>query len=150
MAQYLTHNDKYDIERALRQGVVGCGIQSTLLYVYLRKVVPHLRFSKDYIPSKSVRRMSNFCLRCSLHLTTIFPLRIGATLFGLGALKHFSAESGMESLRANYADGLKMGFCYWPFVMAGLYAFVPTRFGNLYYDFFNLFWMGIISYLSNR
>ena len=43
-----------------------------------------------------------------------------------------------------------MGYSFWPFVMVGLYTFVPKRFGNIYYDSFNLLWMVIMSYLANR
>ena len=34
--------------------------------------------------------------------------------------------------------------------MVGLYTVVPTRYGNLYMDSFNIVWAVILSYLSNR
>ena len=51
---------------------------------------------------------------------------------------------------SNYSDGLKAAYCYWPFVLIGLYTVVPTRYGNLYYDAYNLIWAIALSYFSSR
>ena len=61
-----------------------------------------------------------------------------------------SVTKGVESLEQNYIDGLKAAYCYWPFALAGLYTFVPLRYGNLYFDCLNLVWAVALSYFANR
>ena len=51
---------------------------------------------------------------------------------------------------ANYTDGLKAAYCYWPFILIGLYTVVPARYGNLYFDTCNLAWAVALSYFANR
>ena len=78
------------------------------------------------------------------------PFRIGIIFFALSALKHLSLEKGLEGLNANYVDGLKAAYCYWPFVFIPLYTIVPRHYGNLYYDSFNLLWAVALSYYASR
>ena len=61
-----------------------------------------------------------------------------------------SLRKGYENLSVNYADGLKAAYCYWPFVLIGLYTVVPARYGNLCLDTGNLLWAVALSYYSNR
>ena len=61
-----------------------------------------------------------------------------------------SLEKGLEGLRNNFGDGLRAAYCYWPFVLAGLYTVVPFRYGNLYFDTFNLLWAVALSYYASR
>ena len=53
-------------------------------------------------------------------------------------------------MRANYIDGLKAAYCYWPIVLVGLYTVVPIRYGNLYFDSINFVWAVALSYYANR
>ena len=85
-----------------------------------------------------------------VHMGTCLPIRIASFLFTIGTLKQLSPKGGLENLENNLTDALKMGYSYWPFVMIGLYTIVPTRFGNMYYDSFNLLWMVMVSYIANR
>jgi len=78
------------------------------------------------------------------------PFRIASFLFTIGAIKQMSIDGGFENLRNNGLDSIKMGYCFWPFVMIGLYTVVPKKFGTMYYDSFNLLWMIMISYMANR
>ena len=59
-------------------------------------------------------------------------------------------SKGLEGLSANYIDGLKAAYCYWPMMLIGLYTVVPRRYGNLYYDSVNLVWAVALSYYANR
>ena len=61
-----------------------------------------------------------------------------------------SLRKGLDGLASNYADGLKAAYCYWPFVLIGLYTVVPVRYGNLYFDVCNLIWAVALSYFANR
>ena len=45
---------------------------------------------------------------------------------------------------------MRAAYCYWPFVLVGLYTVVPRRYGNLYFDTFNLCWAVVLSYLASR
>jgi len=85
-----------------------------------------------------------------VHLTTLLPFRIGLIFFALSSLKHMSVAEGLQNLRANYLDGLKAAYCYWPLVLIGLYTVVPVRYGNLYFDSINMFWAVALSYYANR
>lgn len=86
----------------------------------------------------------------AVHLGALMPFRIGIVFFALSSLQHLSVSKGIEGLMANYKDGLKAAYCYWPLVFAGLYTLVPRRYGNLYYDTFNLAWAVTMSYISSR
>ena len=83
-------------------------------------------------------------------MTTLLPFRIGVIFFALSTLQHLSFRKGFEGLMANYADGIKAAYCYWPIVLIGLYTLVPQRYGNLYFDSFNLVWAVALSYFANR
>ena len=85
-----------------------------------------------------------------VHLGTLLPFRIGAIFFALSSLQHLSFQKGFESLSVNYFDGLKAAYCYWPFVLVGLYTIVPRNYGNLYFDSFNLLWAVALSYFAAR
>ena len=61
-----------------------------------------------------------------------------------------SLRKGLDGLASNYTDGLKAAYCYWPFVLIGLYTVVPVRYGNLYFDVCNLIWAVALSYFANR
>ena len=61
-----------------------------------------------------------------------------------------SLNKGLAGLKANYLDGLQAAYLYWPFVLVGLYTLVPRRYGNLYYDSFNLIWAVALSFFSSR
>ena len=56
----------------------------------------------------------------------------------------------MAGLKANYFDGLRAAYSYWPVVLLGMYTLVPRRYGNLWYDSFNLFWAIALSYYASR
>lgn len=142
--------DSYDFVRATRQGTVGVAVQTTILYFYLQKVVPHLKFSKELIPNRGVRKVADFCLRMGLHVNLVLPVRIASFFIAIGTLKYMSVEKGLDYFHESYPAGIRSAYCYWPFVMVGLYTVVPQRFGNIYYDSFNLVWMVILSYLANR
>ena len=86
----------------------------------------------------------------TVHLSTMLPFRVGLLFFSLATLQHMSLRKGYENLTANYADGLKAAYCYWPFVLIGLYTVVPVRYGNLYFDTGNLLWAVALSYFANR
>jgi hypothetical protein len=94
--------------------------------------------------------MAKFSLRMAVHLGTLMPFRIGVVFFALSSLQHLSVTKGIDGLMANYFDGLKAAYLYWPFVLAGLYTLVPRRYGNLYFDTFNLAWAVTISYIASR
>ena len=133
-----------------RFGAVGACVQTTLLHTYLTKIVPHLKFSSATIPKDTLRRYATLYLRLGVHLFGLMPFRIGIIFFALSTLKHLSFSKGMEGLQANYLDGLKAAYCYWPFVFIPLYTIVPRRYGNLYYDSFNLLWAVALSYYASR
>jgi hypothetical protein len=85
-----------------------------------------------------------------VHTGLILPIRISCFIFSMGVLKHMSLEGGAHFYANNYPSVIKYAYCYWPFVMIGLYTVIPRRFGNIYYDCFNLIWMVILSYIANR
>jgi len=85
-----------------------------------------------------------------VHVGALLPFRIGLIFFALSTLKNLSFSKGWEGMCANYVDGLRAGYCYWPVVLAGLYTVVPTRYGNLYFDSFNLMWAVALSYYASR
>ena len=89
-------------------------------------------------------------MRCIIHISTLLPVRIGIVFFSLSTLKHLSIEKGIEGLRKNYIDGLKAAYCFWPFVLFGMYALMPPLYRNLWFDSFNFIWAVAISYLANR
>ena len=89
-------------------------------------------------------------MRCVIHISTLLPFRIGVVFFSLSTLKHLSIQKGIEGLKANYTDGLKAAYCYWPFVLFGMYALMPPLYRNLWFDSFNFLWAVLISYLANR
>ena len=91
----------FDIVRALRQGTVGSCVQTSILFFYLMRVVPYLKFSESTIPRPWVRNIANFSLRMGVHVSTILPLRLATFLFSIGTLKHLSTEGGKENLRNN-------------------------------------------------
>ena len=86
----------------------------------------------------------------TVHLSTMLPFRVGLIFFSLSTLQHLSFRKGYENLVVNYVDGLKAAYCYWPFVLIGLYTVVPVRYGNLYFDTGNLLWAVALSYYANR
>lgn len=133
-----------------RFGAVGACVQTTLLHWYLTTIVPAIRIRHDLVPDKSTRRIAKVSLRLGVHLTTLLPFRIGAIFFALYSLQHLSVTKGYERLTETYADGLRAAYCYWPFVLIGLYTVVPSRYGNLYFDTFNLFWAVAMSYFASR
>ena len=45
---------------------------------------------------------------------------------------------------------MRAAYCYWPIVLLGLYTLVPPRYGNLYFDSFNLLWAIALSYFASR
>ena len=96
------------------------------------------------------RQVGIFALRLSTHLAFMLPVRIGAIFFALSSLQHLSFQKGVEGLRNNFSDGMRAAYCYWPFVLAGLYTVVPFRYGNLYFDTFNLLWAVALSYYASR
>ena len=136
--------------RVARFGAVGACVQTTLLHWYLTRVVPALRISHELMPDKATRRIAKVSLRMGVHLTTLLPFRIGAIFFALYSLQHLSVTKGFQLLSENYWDGLRAAYCYWPFVLIGLYTVVPARYGNLYFDTFNLFWAVAMSYFASR
>ena len=83
-------------------------------------------------------------------MCTLLPFRIAVIFFSLAALKHMSIQKGFEGLIMNYPDGIRAAYCYWPFVLIGLYTLVPLRYGNLYFDTVNLFWAVALSYFASR
>ena len=143
-------DDRFDMVRSLRQGTVGCCIQTTLLYFYLKNVAPYVQFSPQVIKNAELLKASNLMLKVTVHMSTLLPLRLATFLFFIGALKHLSVEGGLQNLRHHYFDTAKAGYSFWPFVMIGLYAYIPQRFGSVYYDSFNLLWNVILSYIANR
>ena len=136
--------------RTARFGAVGACVQTTMIHWYLTRVVPVLKFSKEQIANTQTRRIAKISLRLTAHLTTLLPVRIGAIFFALSSLQHLSIKKGFEGLQANYYDGLKAAYCYWPLVFVGLYTVVPRRYGNLYVDMFNLAWAVALSYFASR
>ena len=89
-------------------------------------------------------------MRCVIHISTLLPFRIAIVFFSLSTLKHLSVKKGIEGLYANYIDGLKAAYCYWPFVLFGMYALMPPLYRNLWFDSFNFLLAVAISYLANR
>lgn len=85
-----------------------------------------------------------------VHLTTLMPFRIGIIFFALSSLQHLSFKKGYQGFKENYPDGIKAAYCYWPFVLIGLYTLCPPAYGNLYFDSFNLVWAVALSYYANR
>lgn len=140
----------WDLVRTARFGAVGACVQTTMIHWFLTRVVPVLKFSKEQIANTQTRRIAKISLRLTVHLTTLLPVRIGAIFFALSSLQHLSIKKGFEGLQANYYDGLKAAYCYWPLVFVGLYTVVPRRYGNLYVDMFNLAWAVALSYFASR
>ena len=136
--------------RTGRFGAVGAIVQTNLLHWYLTRVVPNLKFSPKTFPSPLTRSIHTTTLRLGVHLTFMMPFRIGAIFLALYTLQHMSFTKGVAGLKANYLVGLKAAYLYWPVVLLGLYTLVPRRYGNLYYDSFNLLWAVALSYISSR
>ena len=120
------------------------------MHWYLTRIVPQLTVSKQFIPNPTLNTVAKVSLRWAVHVGTLLPFRIGVIFFALSTLKHLSIKKGIEGLCANYVDGIKAAYCFWPFVLVGLYALVPRRYGNLYFDSFNLIWAVTLSYIANR
>lgn len=112
--------------------------------------MPHLKFSKETFPNKRQRRLAKISLRSFCHIGGLLPFRIGVIFFALSTLQHLSLKKGWEGLCANYIDGISAAYCYWPAVLVGLYTLVPRRYGNLYFDSFNLIWAVALSYYASR
>ena len=102
------------------------------------------------IPVDAKRKVANIILRIGVHSTCLMPFRMSLFFLGLGALQHRSVKGGVDKWRECFADGYKNAICFWPFVMIGLYTVVPVRWGNLYFDSFNLIFFVILSFIANR
>ena len=94
--------------------------------------------------------MLTVLLRLGVHTTILSPYMLSSVLFGVGALKGLSIGSGIAMLRERFYDGFQIALVYWPFVICGLYAVVPLRFGNLYMDCFNIIWQVCVSFVANK
>ena len=141
---------EWDMVRVARFGAVGACVQTTLLHYYLTRAVPYLTISKETIRGDLARHHATTLLRVGVHLCSLLPVRIGLIFFALSTLQHLSVRKGIEGLQANYWDGLAAAYVYWPLVLLGMYAFVPRRYGNLFYDCFNLMWAVALSYFASR
>ena len=71
-------------------------------------------------------------------------------LFGIGALKGVSIDSGVEMVQERFKQGFNFALVYWPWIYLGLYTVVPARYGNLFMDFWALGWYALISFVANK
>ena len=141
---------EWDLGRTGRFGAVGAIVQTNLMHWYLTRVVPILKFSHKTFPTTKTRHFFTTTLRLGVHLTFMMPFRIGVIFLALYTLQHKSFMKGLASMKANFSDGLRAAYLYWPLVLLGLYTLVPWRYGNLYYDSFNLIWAVALSYISSQ
>lgn len=112
--------------------------------------MPYLKFSAKTIPLEQHRKAATVFLRTGMHLSFILPFRIALIFFALYTLKHLSVTKGWQGLQGHYWEGLKAAYMYWPLVLLGMYTLVPKRYGNLFYDSFNLVWAVALSYLTSQ
>lgn len=136
--------------RTFRQGAVGMLFHSMVLHFWLMKVVPHLSLSPKLVADVFWNKVGTFVIRLAAHCAIIMPYMQASVLFGIGAFKGLSIDSGIKLFNERFDEGFQFAMLYWPFVMCGLYTFVPLRFGNLYMDSFNVIWQVCVSFVANK
>ena len=136
--------------RSLRQGFVGMVVHAYPVHLWLTKVVPYLVMSPKIVANSTANKLSTLAIRQTLHLATITPYMQASIFFGIATLKGLSIEAGVQAVREKFWSAYQFALVVSPFVLFGLYTFVPPKFGNLYMDLINLVWAVVVSFLANN
>ena len=92
--------------RTFRQGLVGMVFHPIVMHTWLMKVVPCLTVSTRLIANPSLNWWATVYWRLGLHFAVLMPYMQGSVLFGIGAFRDLSIESGKKMFNERFPDGI--------------------------------------------
>ena len=120
------------------------------MHFWLMKAVPKILVSTRLVRRPRANQGATLVWRSILHSLIILPYMQLSVLFGIGALKGVSLDSGIAMVKDRFREGYSFALVYWPWIYIGLYTVVPARYGNLFMDFWALGWYALISFVANK
>ena len=136
--------------RSFRQGLVGMIFHPVVMHTWLMRVVPCLTVSTRLVSNIKLNYWATVNWRMGMHFAILVPYMHLSLLFGIGAFKGMSIESGKRMVDERFSELYQFTLVFWPLIMLGLYTVVPPRFGNLYIDSWNIIWQSCVSWVAHK